>query len=64
MTDAMNYLQSELKAPPVTEVLYDTWADRFYWQGPQTGKAMSMDQTRFTTEVWRPYYLVSLFCLD
>jgi hypothetical protein len=40
----------------VEEVRYDSETDRFYWTGPRTGKPMSMDRERFTTEIFYPYY--------
>jgi hypothetical protein len=57
MTDALNYLQSELGRPPVAEVRYDGSTNRFYWQGPRTGKAMSMDAQRFLKEIYYPYLI-------
>ncbi len=56
-TDALNHLQSELGKPPVVEVRYDVGTDRFYWTGPKTGKAMSMDGARFMKEILTPYWI-------
>ncbi len=53
---AFNFLQDTLQRPHITQIRYDRATDRFYWKGPRTGKEMSMDQERFTTEIWRPYF--------
>jgi hypothetical protein len=53
---AFNFVQDSLQRPHITTIRYDRATDRFYWKGPVTGKEMSMDQTRFTVEIWRPYY--------
>jgi hypothetical protein len=52
---AFNFVQDTLHRPHVTEVRYDIETDRFYWQGPVTGKPMSMDRERFMTKIWSPY---------
>jgi hypothetical protein len=57
LTDALNHLQNELGKPPVAEVNYDGEKDCFYWTGPKTGKAMSMDRARFLHEIYAPYEL-------
>lgn len=53
---AFNFAQDTLQRLHITAIRYDRATDRFYWKGPRTGKKMSMDQERFTVEIWRPYY--------
>ena len=52
---ALNYVQDTRKCPHVTALSYDREADRFYWQGPVTGKLISMDRERFFREIWSLY---------
>jgi len=52
---AFNFVQDTRHQPHVAQVRYDIETDRFYWQGPRTGKEMSMDRERFMTQVWAPY---------
>jgi hypothetical protein len=42
---AFNYVQDTLHRPHISEIRYDE-VTGFYWTGPSTGKAMSMDRER------------------
>jgi hypothetical protein len=53
---AFNFVQDTLHRPHIAEIRYDSETDRFYWKGPRTGKPMSMDRARCTTEIFYPYY--------
>ncbi len=71
-TEAFNFMQTTRTAaadykaiqegrpfverPHVDKVWYDSATQLFHWQGPATGKEMSMGRKQFMKEIWFPYF--------